>query len=245
MKLLTYLTLAAVSAAAPFTPAAKAAEAKTAAAGAAKNTETAGAGQTLTPAERSDLLGRLEALKNQYPSIQANFSERRTSHLLKAPIASAGTISFQTPNKFRREVTGSNPSFTVSNGHVLWLYYPNFKEAEKYTLGQRAMFDDAMAALTAGLNFGRVETYYNLAVSREGGGYRVILTPKKGNLRRIVQQLTVFLDSDLNVHRTDLTMPRGDEVVTTYTGTRRTALPPSTFEFTPPADAHIAHPLGK
>ncbi len=201
--------------------------------------------QTLTAPERAALLERLESIKAKHPSLQANFTEERTSRLLKKPVSSAGTIAFHAPNKFRREVTGSSPSLTVSNGSVLWLYYPNFKEAELYTLGHRAMFDDAMAALTAGLNFGKVEAFYNLDVAHENPGYRVTLTPKKSNLKRIVQQLTVILDADLNVTRTDFQMPKGDRVSTVYANPRRTDLPAATFEFIPPADANVSRPLGK
>jgi outer membrane lipoprotein-sorting protein len=200
---------------------------------------------TLTAPERADLLGKLQALREKYPSIEANFSESRTSHLLKRPVSSGGTIDFHMPNKFRREVTGSNPSLTVSNGRELWIYYRNFKEAEHYALGQRAMFDDALAALTAGLNFSRVEDFYNLDAAHEDGIYRLTLTPRRSNLKRVVSQLTVILDKDLDVRRTELILPKGDRVTTSYSNVRRTALPASFFEFTPPADAHVTRPLGK
>lgn len=200
----------------------------------------------LSADERTALLARLDALKVKHPSLSATFSEERTSHLLKEPVISKGTLAFHAPNKFRRELTGTSPSLTISNGQVLWLYYPNFKEAELYTLGQRAMFDDAMAALTAGLNFGQVEKFYKLdAHHRSAGGYSITLTPKKSNLKRIVQQLVVQLDTDLNVAETTLTLPKGDRVLTHYTNTNRKDLPANTFEFTPPADANISRPLGK
>lgn len=203
-------------------------------------------GTSLSDTERASLLSRLDTLKAKHPSLSANFTEERTSHLLKQPVISKGTIAFHAPNKFRRELTGTSPSLTVSNGKVLWLYYPNFKEAELYTLGQRAMFDDAMAALTAGLNFGQVEKFYKLdAFTLPEQGYRIILTPKKSNLKRIVQQLVVILDKELNVTETVLTLPKGDRVLTHYTHTNRSSLPASTFEFTPPKDANVSHPLGK
>ncbi|MDD5349862.1 MAG: outer membrane lipoprotein carrier protein LolA [Chthoniobacteraceae bacterium] len=200
----------------------------------------------LTPPERAELLGRLQALHAKYPSFQAAFSEQRTSRLLKKPIVSAGSIAFQIPNKFRREMTGSNPSLTVSNGKELWIYYPNFLEAEQYTLGKRAIFDDALAALTAGLNFAHVEEFYQLEVTPEtDGGYEIILTPKRTNLKRIVARLAVYLDKSLDVRRTDLTLPKGDQVVTTYSAQKRDAVPAATFEFAPPAGANVTHPLGK
>jgi len=212
---------------------------------AAPDAPAGGSGAALSREERGQLLQRLEAIKEKYPSIEANFTEKRRSRLLKKPLESKGTIQFDIPNRFRREVGGTSPSLTVSNGKVLWLYYPNFKEAELYTLGQRAMFDDAMAALTAGLNFSRVEAYYDLEAYLEKGGYRMTLSPRKSNLKRIVQSLTVYFDADLNVYRTALTLPKGDEVITDYSGTRRGKLAASIFEFTPPEGVNVTRPLGK
>ena len=68
---------------------------------------------------------------------------------------------------------------------------------------------------------------------------------KRGNIKRIVQQLIVHLDKALDVSRTDLILPKGDRIVTTYSNARHTPLPASTFEFTPPAGAHVTRPLGK
>ena len=199
----------------------------------------------LSPAEKAELLGRLEALRTKFPSLEANFSESRGSHLLKKPMSSSGKIAFQAPNKFRREVTGASASLTVSNGHQLWIYYPNFKEVEEYTLGQRAIFDDAMAAITAGLNFGHVEAFYHVEASREENGYVIVLIPKKGNIKRVVANLAVTLDRELNVRRTDLTLPKGDHIVTTFSNSRRGQLPASVFEFAPAKDVVVTHPLGK
>ncbi|MEI6562025.1 MAG: outer membrane lipoprotein carrier protein LolA [Verrucomicrobiota bacterium] len=204
------------------------------------------AAEPLPPPERTALLARLQELHAKHPCFAATFSEQRTSRLLKKPLTSTGSIAFEIPNKFRREMSGSNPSLTVSDGHELWIYYPNFKEAEQYTLGKRAIFDDALAALTAGLNFARVEEFYQLEITpEEGGGYRIVLTPHRSNLKKIVAQLVVSLDKELDVLRTELTLPKGDQVVTTYTAARRDPIAASTFEFVPPAGANISRPLGK
>src|SRR4051794_35297878 len=83
----------------------------------------------LTPAETQSLLKTLEEHRAKSPSLTADFVEEKTTHLLTKPLTSSGTIAFQIPNKFRREVTGQSPSLTVSNGQKLWIYYPGFKEA--------------------------------------------------------------------------------------------------------------------
>ncbi len=195
--------------------------------------------------ERAALLQQLRAIHEKEPTLQSDFVEERTTHLLNKPITSEGTIWFAVPDKFRREVRGNNPSTTVSNGKVLWIYYPNFKEAEIYTLGQRAFFDDSLSALTAGLNFQHIDEFYNFRAWHEDGVYRLDLTPKKPNLRKIVEHLVLTLDGNFLPHKSELLLPKGDRLVTTYTNPHRPALSASTFEFTPPGDAHISRPLGK
>ena len=199
----------------------------------------------LTPAETQALMKNLQEHRAKFPSLSADFVEERTTHLLTKPLISEGTIAFQVPNKFRREVTGNSPSLTVSNGQKLWIYYPNFKEAELYTLGQKAFFDDSIAALTAGLNFQRVDQFYTFKAAREDHGYRLALTPRGPGLRRMVKELTVWVDDDFKIERSETFLPKGDRIVTTYKNQRPTPLSPGTFDFTPPADAHISQPLGK
>ena len=199
----------------------------------------------LPPAETQTLMKNLQEHRAKLPSLTADFTEQKTTHLLTKPLISEGTISFQVPNKFRREVKGSSPSLTVSDGAKLWIYYPAFKEAELYTLGQRQFFDDSIAALTAGLNFQHIEKFYTCTAAREADGYRLALTPRSGGLRRMVRELAVFVDADFRIQRTETTLPKGDRIVTTYKNQRPAPLPAGTFDFTPPADAHISQPLGK
>jgi chaperone LolA len=199
----------------------------------------------LSPAETQTLMKNLQEHRAKFPSLSADFVEERTTHLLNKPLTSEGNIEFQVPNKFRREVTGNSPSLTVSNGQKLWIYYPNFKEAELYTLGQKAFFDDSIAALTAGLNFQRVDQFYTYKAAREPNGYLLTLTPRGMGLKRMVKEMTVWVDDDFKIERTDTMLPKGDRIVTNYKNQRPTPLSPSIFDFTPPPEAHISQPLGK
>ncbi len=196
-------------------------------------------------AETQALMKSLQEHRAKFPTLTADFTEQKSTHLLTKPLTSEGTLSFQVPNKFRREVKGSSPSLTVSDGAKLWIYSPAFKEAELYTLGQRQFFDDSIAALTAGLNFQNVEKFYTCTAAREADGYRLALTPRMGGLRRMVKELAVFVDAEFKIQRTETTLPKGDRLVTTYKNQRPAAFPAGTFDFTPPADAHISQPLGK
>ena len=199
----------------------------------------------LSKAETAKFLDDLRAHRAKNPSLTADFNEEKTTRLLNKPLVTSGTLAFQVPNKFRREIKGKTGSLTVSNGQKLWIHYPSFKEVELYQLGQRPFFDDSIAALTAGLNVQNIAEFYTYKVHAEGDGYRIALTPKSGGLKRMLKELTVWLGSDFEVQRTEALLPKGDRMVTSYRGQRATPLPASTFEFSPPADAHVSEPLGK
>ena len=106
------------------------------------------------PISDSELKNLLAAIR-QNRSTQADFQERRVIRVMKNPVLSSGTVSFQPPNKFRREVKGSSPSVTVSDGRELWIYYPNFKSAERYPLGKGSPLDATVAAIIQRRRFAR------------------------------------------------------------------------------------------
>jgi outer membrane lipoprotein carrier protein len=199
----------------------------------------------LSSAETAALLKKLAEHRAKFPSLTADFTEEKTTRLLNKPLLSQGTLAFQTPNSFRREIKGANPSVMISNGQKLWIYYPNFKQAELYQLGQRAFFDESIAALTAGLNFQDVTEHYTVRAYREEPGYRLVLTPKSGGLRRMLRELTVWIGEEFRMNKTVATLAKGDRIVTTYRNPKPRPLPASTFEFTPPPDAQVTQPLGR
>jgi len=200
--------------------------------------------QPLGAEEEKALISKLQQQRAQMPAITANFTEEKVTRLLTKPVIGNGTIAFQAPNKFR-ELAGNNPSTTVCDGKVLWIYYPNFKEAEKYTLGQKQFFDESIAALTAGLNFQNVEKFFRVAAAKEGNGYRVSLTPRTGGLKRILTALTVWLDEDGMIQKTDAALPKGDRVTTVYKNVKVAKESDAKFEYAPPAGTNVSTPLGK
>ena len=201
--------------------------------------------EPLSPADLKSLLAQIQDKRGAAPQMQADFQEEKFVHLMTKPIMSAGKVWFQAPDKFRREVKGNSPSVTVSDGHQLWIYYPNFKSAEHYSLGKRSPLDATMAALLAGLNLQNVESNYRVAASKIDNGYQLDLVPRRPSLKRFFQRLSVQIDAELRAQRTEMLQPDGDRIVTTYSNHVSGPIPPSTFEFTPPPGTEITTPLGK
>ena len=190
-------------------------------------------------------LKNLLAGVRQNRSTQADFREERVIRLMKKPILSSGRIWFQPPNKFRREVAGNSPSVTVSNGGDLWIYYPNFKSAEHYSLGKHSPADVVIAAINTALNLENVEKTFHVTGAKIDNGYALQLLPRSTSVKRMFQKFDLKLNSDLVAERTEMTQPNGDQVVTTYSNQTRATIPAATFEFTPPPGTQITSPLGR
>src|SRR5439155_18548104 len=186
--------------------------------------------EALSGAELKNLLARIR----ENPITQADFQEQRVIRLMKKPIVGSGSVWFQPPNKFRREVKGNSPSLTVSNGQQLWIYYPNFKSAERYSIGSRSPLDSIIAAINSALNLENVENSFDITGTKIDNGYELALTPRTPAMKRIFQKLNLRIDGNLRVERTDMLQVNGDRIVTSYSNQTGAPLPPTTFEFTPP-----------
>jgi outer membrane lipoprotein carrier protein len=201
--------------------------------------------EPLSPAEVKNLLARIREKRASAPQVQADFQEEKVIHFMNKPITSSGKVWFQAPNKFRREARGNAPSVTVSDGQQLWIYYPNFKSAERYSLGKRSQLDAGIAALTAALNLENVEASYRITATKVDKGYELELTPRQASLRRLFQRFDLRLNDDLQVERTEMVQSNGDRVVTIYSNQTRRPIPGSTFEFAPPPGTEVTTPLGR
>src|SRR6266700_1627780 len=196
------------------------------------------------PISESELKNLLAAIR-QNRTTQADFQEQRVIRLMKNPVLSLGAVWFQPPNKFRREVKGNSPSVSVSDGHDLWIYYPNFKSAERYPLGKGSPLDATVTAINSALNLENIETSFNITATKTENGYELQLLPRSYAMKRAFQKLDLKINEKFRVERTDMLLPNGDRIVTTYSNQTRAPIPASTFEFKPPARIEVTTPLGQ
>ena len=199
----------------------------------------------LSPADLKNLLEKIRERRVTSPHVQADFQEEKAIHLMNKPIVSAGKVWFQAPNKFRREVKGTSASVTVSDGQQLWIYYPNFKSAEHYSLGKRSPVDAAITAINTALNLENVETTFHITGAKIDNHYELDLKPKSPSMKRMFRQFDVKLNADLLADRTEMLQPNGDRIITNYSNQTRAPISASTFEFTPPAGTDVTTPLGR
>jgi len=64
-------------------------------------------------------------------------------------------------------------------------------------------------------------------------------------MKRAFQKLDLKINEKFRVERTEMLLPNGDRIVTTYSNQTRAPIPASTFEFKPPAGTEVTTPLGE
>ena len=202
-------------------------------------------GQTLSPGEIKNLLDRVHQKRVALPNVQADFQEEKTSHFLNKKLLSTGKVWFQAPNKFRREMKGSAQSVAVSNGHDFWIFFPNSKSTQHFSLGKNSPVEAALSAMNTALNLENVESTYQINGNKVDHGYELQLVPRTSAGKRIFQRFDLRLSSDFFVQRTEMLKPNGDQIITTYSNQSRAAIASQTFEFTPPAGTTVSNPLGR
>src|SRR5438045_3250130 len=154
------------------------------------------------PLSDGELKNLLAAIR-QNRTTQADFQEQRVIRLMKKPAVSSGTVWFEPPNKFRREVKGNSPSVTVSSGRELWIYYPNFKSAERYPLGKGSPLDATVAAINSALNLENIETSFKISATKTENGHELALVPRTGAMKRVFQKLDLRINNEFRVERSE------------------------------------------
>jgi outer membrane lipoprotein-sorting protein len=198
----------------------------------------------MSQSDIDQLIQKLQALHNNQPSLQANFREERHLAMLKEPVVNEGKVWFTLPDKVRREIEGKTPSTTVIDGKKMSIYYPNYQQLEIYDLEKRPVIKDSLRALTAGLNFREIGSYYNVVGSKDGDTYHITLTPKTASVRKLVKSVDLTLNENLTPARVVVEDSKGQRFTITYTNVRREPIPESTFEFSAPPGTKVSTPLG-
>src|SRR5206468_12125649 len=105
---------------------------------------------------------------------------------------------------------------TVSDGNQFWIFYPNFKSAERYSLGKRSPLDSVIAAINSALNLEDVENTFAINTRKIDNGYELELTPRTPSMKRGFQKLNLRSNDKLRAERTEMLQLSRDRIVTSY-----------------------------
>lgn len=175
-------------------------------------------------------------------AVEADFVESKTLPMMREPVVERGTIAFEPPDKFLRRT--ENGTISVSDGRVLWLYYPTFQQAEKYPLGTPHGPGEFFRLLAATVRLDDLAKEFRVAGETTPDGHLLTLIPRSAGIRRMLQSIVLELDPSLRLRRSVITSKEGDRTETTYSNERTMPAGRAVFQFEPPKGTTVVAPLG-
>src|SRR4030095_821762 len=95
------------------------------------------------------------------------------------------------------------------------------------------------------LNLENIENTFQITAAKIDNGYELTLVPRTASMKRVFQKLVLRINDQFRAERTEMLLPNGDRIVTSYSNQTRAPVPASTFEFNPPPGTDITTPLGQ
>jgi outer membrane lipoprotein-sorting protein len=131
----------------------------------------------------------LEALLARFAKVQglrARYVEEKRIALLKMPLRSEGTVAFAAPGSLVRRAEKPEPATLLLEGEVLWVADASGKR--KIELGESAIVKHFVMTFVNVLRGDRaaLERAYTLVFAVTPAGWKLELTPKAPELRKLV-----------------------------------------------------------
>lgn len=171
------------------------------------------------PAHANALPARLRALLSDFrkcPGISADFSEEKNIVLLSAPLKASGKIYFHPPHSLARVVESPRKSHVVVTGKKIIIKEDNVRKEVDFSdkPALRGLISSLLHILAGDAE--RLTADYEAQFVEEGvAGWRLVLIPKKEELRRLVASLT-FSGKALKLSELRVKEANGDETVTRF-----------------------------
>ena len=187
------------------------------------------------------LLQRVSEAQREITTLQADFEQRRVSHLLAEPSVMSGRFYFRAPDEVRWEYTSPRQMTVVISDGVAITYRPAEKRAERLEVGrmQRKVF--RMMGAAEPLDALRQYFSFTLRDPGDDANYTLILRPVVVMIKKRVAEVTVEIDrkSFLPV-ALSLTEADGDTTAYAFSAVQRNPeIADSLFTLTLPPDVQV------
>ena len=194
----------------------------------------AASGKPLSPAELDAFLARAKAAAANVQTVQADFTQTRSSSLFATPLVTKGVCSFGMGGKLRWETNTPYWSALLCDGGKVAKFDLDGGKPRRLDLGNVDIVRDILAmvgAWTAG-DFAAAKADYQLTADAQGAVTVVRLKPKSAALRRYVQAVELSFDNaTLGARQVKIVEGPDDALLIEFANERRNpSLPPGLFD---------------
>jgi outer membrane lipoprotein-sorting protein len=187
------------------------------------------------------------ARQTNIQSWSADFTQTRALKALSEPLVSTGQVWFAAPQNFRWELQKDHTVAIRTNDTMLVLY-PRLKRAEMYDFENsgRSEWKNALALLQSGFPRSRADLdnqFTVLSAAEKSGVMLLELQPKSSGARKLMPQINVRLDTNLNLAGTELVFADGSRMRNDFRDVRTNADTAGRFSLEVPPGFTLVEPM--
>lgn len=167
-------------------------------------------------------------------TLKAEFAQAVIAKSGRKPQQSSGVVAISRPGKLRWEIQKPYPQLVVGDGEKIWIHDPELQQVTVRKAGQA--IGGSPAALLSGSN--ELEKNFSLKEAGESEGLAWVEATPKANDSGFERVRLGFAGGDLKAM--ELLDSFGQTTLIRFSRVEKnTALPASTFKFTPPAGTDV------
>jgi outer membrane lipoprotein-sorting protein len=157
-----------------------------------------------------DLMQLMHALQ-QVKSASGRFTERKTVHMLNAPLVSSGTLSYVAPDRMQKVTLSPVPERFVLDGDRITMAGGPDQQTHTFALTDYPQIGGLVEGIRATLagDLPTLDRYYDLQLTGDAASWQLLLQPKDSKLTRFVKSIRI-IGSENQIHAIDTEESDGD-----------------------------------
>lgn len=148
----------------------------------------------------------------QVRSASGRFTERKTVHMLNAPLVSSGTLSYVAPNRMQKVTLTPVPERFVLDGDQVTIAGGPDQQTHTFTLTDYPQIGGLVEGIRATLagDLPTLDRYYDVQLSGDAANWQLLLQPKDTDLTRFVKSIRI-VGSENQLRAIDTEESDGDQ----------------------------------
>jgi len=154
--------------------------------------------ESVAPEDRLGVLvERIRIESAQRHSMEADFSQLKTSAMLQEPLESAGVFSYQAPDRARWEYRSPEPITLIIEGEEMLTWYRDLGRAERVAVGR--VSQRVLDYLSASSSIGTLLEYFDVYMHTPADAsepYRLELKPRYKRIEKRLKLLEIWIEPE-------------------------------------------------
>ena len=173
--------------------------------------------QTATDEQKKEIIGKITQGSNGINTMQCDFTQVKELSFMDEKITSEGKMAFKKTDKIRWEYTKPYQWVFSMNGQDVQMTVGGDK-TNKMPVSQSKMFNEISKVMIGGVSgSGLVDSPdFDMQLMIGGNDYKVVLTPKKKEIKDFFSTIQLFVGkSDNRIKTVELVDREGDKTIIT------------------------------